>query len=83
MGNGAPLDEEKPVISGADPESSAGILEKIVDEVIAANPKAVADFKSGKTNVIGWLMGQVMKASQGKANPAQATQLVTKKLGEL
>ncbi|WP_318662636.1 Asp-tRNA(Asn)/Glu-tRNA(Gln) amidotransferase subunit GatB [Treponema sp.] len=68
---------------GMEVVSDAGAIEKIVDEVIAANPKAVADFKSGKTNVIGWLMGQVMKASQGKANPKQATELVTKKLSQL
>ena len=42
-----------------------------------------SDFKGGKTNVVGWLMGQVMKASQGKANPKTATELVTKKLSEL
>ncbi|MCQ2611576.1 MAG: Asp-tRNA(Asn)/Glu-tRNA(Gln) amidotransferase subunit GatB [Treponema sp.] len=63
--------------------SDAGAIEKIVDEVIAANPKAVADYKSGKTNVVGWLMGQVMKQSQGKANPKQATELVSKKLAAL
>lgn len=68
---------------GMEVVSDAGAIEKIVDEVIAANPKAVADFKSGKTNVVGWLMGQVMKASQGKANPAQATELVNKKLSQI
>ena len=63
--------------------SDAGEIEKIVDAVIAGNPKAVADYKGGKTNVIGWLMGQVMKQSQGKANPKQATALVTEKLQKL
>ena len=63
--------------------SDAGAIEKIVDEVIAANPKAVADYKGGKTNVVGWLMGQVMKASQGKANPGQATKMISEKLAKL
>ena len=68
---------------GMEVVSDAGAIEKIVDEVIAANPKAVADYKSGKTNVVGWLMGQVMKASQGKANPKQATELLNKKMAAL
>ena len=68
---------------GMEVVSDAGAIEKIVDEVIAANPKAVADYKSGKTNVVGWLMGQVMKASQGTANPSQATKLVQEKLSSL
>ena len=63
--------------------SDAGEIEKIVDAVIAANPKAVADYKGGKTNVVGWLMGQVMKASQGKANPGQATKMISEKLAKL
>lgn len=60
--------------------SDAGEIEQIVDAVIAANPKAVSDWKAGKTNVLGWLMGQVMKESHGKANPKQATELVKAKL---
>ncbi|MEL3906142.1 MAG: Asp-tRNA(Asn)/Glu-tRNA(Gln) amidotransferase subunit GatB [Treponema sp.] len=63
--------------------SDTGVIEKLVDEVFAENPKAVADWKNGKTNVAGWLMGQVMKKSQGKANPNQTTDLVRKKLAEL
>ena len=69
--------------NGMEIVSDAGEIEKIVDAVIAGNPKAVADYKGGKTNVIGWLMGQVMKQSQGKANPKQATALVTEKLQKL
>ena len=68
---------------GMEVVSDAGAIEKIVDEVIAANPKAIEDFKSGKTNVVGWLMGQVMKASQGKANPGQATKMISEKLAKL
>ena len=68
---------------GMESVSDSGEIEKIVDQVIADNPKAVADFKGGKTNVVGWLMGQVMKASKGKANPGVATKLVQEKLGKL
>ena len=63
--------------------SDVGAIEKLVDEVFAANPQAIADWKKGKTNVAGWLMGQVMKKSQGKANPNQTTELVRKKLTAL
>ena len=63
--------------------SDSSEIEKIVNQVIADNPKAIEDFKSGKSNAAGWLMGQVMKASQGKANPKQAAELVNKKLKEL
>jgi len=63
--------------------NDAGAIEKLVDEVFAANPQAIADWKKGKTNVAGWLMGQVMKKSQGKANPNQTTELVRKKLASL
>ena len=68
---------------GMEVVSDEGAIEKIVNEVIAANPKAIEDFKSGKTNVVGWLMGQVMKASQGKANPGQATKMINEKLAKL
>ena len=68
---------------GMESVSDAGAIEAIVDKVIADNPKAVADYKGGKTNVVGWLMGQVMKASGGKVNPKVATELVSKKLASL
>jgi aspartyl-tRNA(Asn)/glutamyl-tRNA(Gln) amidotransferase subunit B len=68
---------------GMETVNDEGAIEAIVDKVIAANPKAVADFKSGKTNVVGWLMGQVMKESHGKAAPAVATKLVQEKLSLL
>ncbi len=57
-------------------------LESVVDGVIAANPKPVADFKSGNKKAIGALVGQVMKATQGKANPQLVNQLLAKKLAE-
>ena len=60
--------------------SDRGAVEAIVDEVLAANPKVVADYKAGKTNVFGFLTGAVMKASRGKANPALAQELLKEKL---
>ncbi|HEX4136254.1 MAG TPA: Asp-tRNA(Asn)/Glu-tRNA(Gln) amidotransferase subunit GatB [Bryobacteraceae bacterium] len=61
--------------------SDSGALEKIVDEVIAGNPKQVEQYKSGKTTVIGFLVGQVMKASRGQANPAAVNEILKTKLG--
>jgi len=61
--------------------SDTGALEKIVDEVIAASPKQVEQYKSGKTGVLGYLVGQVMKASKGQANPAAVNELLKAKLG--
>jgi len=55
-------------------------LEKLIDEVIAANPKQVEQYKGGKKTVAGFFVGQVMKASKGQANPALLNELVTKKL---
>jgi aspartyl-tRNA(Asn)/glutamyl-tRNA(Gln) amidotransferase subunit B len=60
--------------------SDSGAIEKIVDEVIAAHPQFVAEYKSGKAKAFNALVGQVMKASGGKANPAQANALLKAKL---
>ena len=62
--------------------SDAGVIEKIVDEVIAANPKSAADFSGGKQRALGSLVGQVMKASRGKANPQIVNELLRKKLAD-
>ena len=63
-------------------ENDTGALEAIVDQVLAdpACAQAVADFKAGSEKVIGFLVGQVMKASKGKANPGAAQQILRKKL---
>ncbi|GAB1388466.1 MAG: aspartyl/glutamyl-tRNA(Asn/Gln) amidotransferase subunit B [Rubrivivax sp.] len=61
--------------------SDAGALEAIVDAVIAGNDKSVQEFRAGKDKAFNALVGQVMKASQGKANPAQASELLRRKLG--
>ena len=61
--------------------SDSGALEKIVDDVLAANPKSVEEFRAGKEKAFNALIGQAMKASKGKANPAQLTELLKLKLG--
>jgi aspartyl-tRNA(Asn)/glutamyl-tRNA(Gln) amidotransferase subunit B len=61
--------------------SDSGALDKIIDDVIAANPKQVEQYKSGKTAVAGFLVGQVMKASRGQANPQMVQDLLKAKLG--
>jgi aspartyl-tRNA(Asn)/glutamyl-tRNA(Gln) amidotransferase subunit B len=60
--------------------SDTGALEKIVDEVLAANAKSVEEFRAGKEKAFNALIGQAMKATKGKANPAQLTELLKKKL---
>jgi aspartyl-tRNA(Asn)/glutamyl-tRNA(Gln) amidotransferase subunit B len=55
-------------------------IERFVDEVLAANPKVVADYKAGKTNVMSFLVGQVMRASRGKADPTLVNELLRNKL---
>jgi aspartyl-tRNA(Asn)/glutamyl-tRNA(Gln) amidotransferase subunit B len=60
--------------------SDAGAIERIVDEVLAANPRQVEDFRAGKEKAFNSLVGQVMKATRGKANPAQVNETLRKKL---
>jgi len=60
--------------------SDSGALEKIVDEVLAANAKSVEEFRAGKEKAFNALIGQAMKATKGKANPAQLTELLKQKL---
>jgi aspartyl-tRNA(Asn)/glutamyl-tRNA(Gln) amidotransferase subunit B len=60
--------------------SDAGELEKIIDDVLAANPKSVEEFRAGKEKAFNALIGQVMRASKGKANPAQVNDLLKAKL---
>jgi aspartyl-tRNA(Asn)/glutamyl-tRNA(Gln) amidotransferase subunit B len=60
--------------------TDASAIEALIDEVIAANPAQVAQYKGGKKTVAGFFVGQVMRASKGQANPALLNELVTKKL---
>ncbi len=60
--------------------TDSGAIESIIDEVIAANPDQVEQFRAGKEKVLGFFVGQIMKLSKGKANPAQVNQLLRDKL---
>ncbi len=60
--------------------SDAGAIEKIVDQVLTANAKQAEDYRAGKEKAFNSLVGQVMKATQGKANPAQVNEILKRKL---
>ncbi|MBK8062826.1 MAG: Asp-tRNA(Asn)/Glu-tRNA(Gln) amidotransferase subunit GatB [Betaproteobacteria bacterium] len=61
--------------------SDSGAIEKLVDEVLAANARSVEEFRAGKEKAFNSLVGQVMKATKGKANPAQVNEILKRKLG--
>jgi aspartyl-tRNA(Asn)/glutamyl-tRNA(Gln) amidotransferase subunit B len=61
--------------------TDSGAIEGVIDAVIAANPKQLADYRAGKDKLLGFFVGQVMKATGGKANPAQLNELLKAKLG--
>jgi Asp-tRNA(Asn)/Glu-tRNA(Gln) amidotransferase B subunit len=61
--------------------SDAGALERLVDEVIAANPAALADYRAGKSQAAGFLVGQVMKSSHGQANATLVQATLRQRLG--
>lgn len=60
--------------------TDTGAIEALVDQIIAENPDNVAAYKNGKNNLLGWFVGQVMKASKGKANPAIVNKMLMEKL---
>ncbi len=60
--------------------TDTGAIEQAIDEVLAANPQQVEQYRAGKEKLLGFFVGQVMKATQGKANPAQLNELLRKKL---
>ena len=60
--------------------SDAGALDGVVDSVLAENPRAVGEFRSGEEKVVGFLVGQVMKATGGKADPRLVNQLLREKM---
>ncbi len=62
--------------------SDTSEIEKIVDDILDSNPQSIEDYKAGKKQAAGFLMGQLMKASKGKANPKVAKELLDKKLSE-
>lgn len=65
---------------GLEQVSDEGAIAAMVDEVIAANPQSVADYKAGKERAIGFLVGQIMKKSKGKANPGMVQKLLKEKM---
>ena len=65
---------------GLKQESDSGAIEAVIDEILKANPAMVEEFKSGKEKAFNALVGQAMKASKGKANPAQVNEILKKKL---
>ena len=69
--------EAKGLVQVTDPSAIAAV----VDQVIAANPKQVEQYRAGKEALIGYFVGQVMKASGGKANPATAKEILLERLG--
>jgi aspartyl-tRNA(Asn)/glutamyl-tRNA(Gln) amidotransferase subunit B len=69
-------------VQGLRQVSDEGAIEKIINEVLEKNPNQVTQFKEGKQQVLGFLVGQVMKASGGKANPGKVNELLKKKLRE-
>jgi len=82
---------EEMIVSGKDPETvvkekglvqiqDTSELERVIDEVLAAQPGEVESFRAGKEKVLGFLMGQVMKKTRGKANPKLAQEIMRKKL---
>jgi len=67
-------------VKGLKQMNDSGALEAIIDEVLAANPNNVTQFRAGKDKAFNALVGQAMKASKGKANPAQVNEMLKKKL---
>ena len=63
--------------------SDAGAIAALVEQVLADNPKSVEDYKNGKKNVVGFLVGQCMKASKGKGNPKMINRMLAEKLGQM
>ena len=78
-----PADDPEAIIKekGLVQISDTGALEAIAQEIIDANPKEAADFKAGKTKVLGFFVGQLMKKTKGQANPQLANEIFQKLLG--
>jgi len=75
-GSPAAIVEREGLAQTSDPAA----IERFVDDAIAAHPEVAAEYRAGKTNVLGFLVGRIMKASRGKADPALVNELVRKKL---
>jgi aspartyl-tRNA(Asn)/glutamyl-tRNA(Gln) amidotransferase subunit B len=81
MWNGAGEVDAIIAVKGLKQVSDTGVIEAIIDEVLAANAAMVEEYKAGKDKAFNALVGQAMKASKGKANPAQVNEFLKKKLG--
>ena len=82
MWNGEGLDPDALIeTKGLKQISDTGALEKIIEEVLAANPRSVEEFRAGKEKAFNALVGQAMKATKGKGNPQQVNELLRRKLG--
>jgi aspartyl-tRNA(Asn)/glutamyl-tRNA(Gln) amidotransferase subunit B len=62
--------------------TDTGAIEKLADEIIASNPRQLEQYRSGKTTLLGFFVGQVMKASKGQANPQLVNEVLSKKLNQ-
>jgi aspartyl-tRNA(Asn)/glutamyl-tRNA(Gln) amidotransferase subunit B len=62
--------------------TDTGAIEAVIDQVLADNPGQLDQYRGGKPNLFGYFVGQVMKATQGKANPAQVNELLRSKLDD-
>ena len=60
--------------------TDTGAIDAAIDQILAANPDKVAEYRSGKDKLMGWFVGQLMKATQGKANPKVFGELLKKNL---
>jgi aspartyl-tRNA(Asn)/glutamyl-tRNA(Gln) amidotransferase subunit B len=83
LGKMASTGDDAPTIverEGLKAISDTGAIETIVDEIIAGNPKQVEQYRGGKTTVLQFFVGQVMKATRGQADPAVAKEIVERKL---
>ena len=60
--------------------TDSGAIEKIIDDILVGNPQQLEQYRAGKEKLFGFFVGQVMKATQGKANPAQVNTILKKKL---
>ena len=67
---------------GLEQVSDAATIERSVDQVVRSNPKQVADYRGGNEKIFGFLVGQVMKLSQGKANPQKVNEILKAKLSK-
>jgi aspartyl-tRNA(Asn)/glutamyl-tRNA(Gln) amidotransferase subunit B len=80
MWNGAGNADEVIEQQGLQQISDASAIEGIIAEVLASSPKQIEQYRNGQTKLMGYFVGQVMKATQGKANPQQVNELLRKRL---